>query len=60
MDTLAEQLKYDDYVELSTPSCGQSTAGEGGGVFRDPPEIKAMAERYNTMKARAEKACLIQ
>lgn len=60
MDTLAKQLKYDDYVELSTASRGQSTVGEGGGVFRDPPKIKAMAKRYNAMKAQAEKECLIQ
>lgn len=60
MDTFTKQLKYDDYVELSTASRGQSTTGEKGGVFRDPPEINEMAKRYNAMKAQAEKECLFQ
>jgi hypothetical protein len=60
MDSLSKELKYDDYVELSTASRGQSTRGEGGGVFRDPPEVRKKAKRYDEMKARAEKECLLQ
>lgn len=60
MDTLTKELKYDDYVELSTASRGQSTRGEGGGVFRDPPEVRKKAKRYDEMKAKAEKECLFQ
>jgi hypothetical protein len=58
IDAIAKELNYDDYVEFSTASRGQSTRGEAGGVFRDPPEIKAMAKRYDTLKANAEKECL--
>jgi len=60
IDAIAKELKYDDYVEFYTASRGQSTRGEAGGVFRDPPEIKERAKRYNTLKAKAEKECLIQ
>ncbi|MGH8751714.1 MAG: hypothetical protein ACREUV_08425 [Burkholderiales bacterium] len=58
MDTFQKKLKFDDYVELSTSSRGQSTRGEAGGVFRDPPEVKKKAKRYDEMKAAAEKGCL--
>ena len=60
IDAIAKELKYDDYVEFSTASRGQSTRGEAGGVFRDPPEVKAMAKRYDALKAKAEKECLIR
>ncbi|MGH8710520.1 MAG: hypothetical protein ACREVA_04285 [Burkholderiales bacterium] len=60
IDAIAKELKYDDYVEFYTASRGQRTGGEAGGVFRDPPEFKAMAKRYDALKAKAEKECLIQ
>ncbi len=60
IDAIAKKLKYDDYVEFYTASRGQSTRGEAGGIFRDPPAIKEMAKRYDAVKAKAEKECLIQ
>ena len=60
IDSIAKKLKYDDYVEFYTASRGQRTGGEAGGIFRDPPEIKKMAKRYDEIKAKAGKECFIQ
>ncbi len=60
IDAIAKKLKYKDYVEFYTASRGQSTRGEAGGVFRDPPEIQKMAKRYEEIKAKAEKECLLK
>ncbi|HXZ97054.1 MAG TPA: hypothetical protein VEG37_08440 [Burkholderiales bacterium] len=60
IDAIAKKIKYDDYVEYSTSLRGQRTAGEGGGVFRDPPEIQKKAKRYAEIKAEAEKECLLK
>jgi len=60
IDEIAKKIKYDDYVEFSTSLRGQKTAGEGGGIFRDPKEIKEQAKRYEEIRAQAEKACLLK
>ena len=60
IDAIAKELNYDDYVEFSTASRGQSTRGEAGGVFRDPPEVQKMAKRYAEIKAKADKECLLK
>ena len=60
IDAIAKKVKYEDYVEYSTALRGQRTAGEGGGVFRDPPEIQKMAKHYADIRAKAEKECLLK
>ncbi len=60
IDAIAKELKYDDYVEFYTASRGQSTRGEAGGVFRDPPEVQKMAKQYAEIKAKAKKECLLK
>jgi hypothetical protein len=60
IDAIAKKMKYDDFVEQFTAARGQHTAGEGGGIFRDAPEIKKMAKRYEEIKAEAEKECLLK
>jgi hypothetical protein len=57
IDRIAEKLKYDDYVEASTFSKYASTAGERGGVFRDPDEAKQKTKLYRETETGAFKAC---
>jgi hypothetical protein len=44
---------------MSTALRNQSLAGERGAEFRDPPSVKAMASKYRTLLASANKACYV-
>ena len=59
LDTLARELKYDDYVTMSTTSKAMSIGGERGGTIRDAPSLEAQAKRYRALQAKAEKGCFI-
>jgi hypothetical protein len=60
IDRIAEALPYEDYVAMSTALRDQSLAGERGGLFRDAPTVKVMADKYKTIQADANKACHVQ
>ncbi len=57
IDKLAEHLTYDEFVEASTFAHYATLPGEGGGIFRDPPEAKDQTKRYRTLEADAYRAC---
>ena len=59
IDAIARQLKYAEYVEVSTAARYQTLGGERGGVFRDPESVRAMAKKYRTIQASANKQCLV-
>jgi hypothetical protein len=59
LDALARDLKYDDYVTLSTISKAMSIGGERGGTIRDAPSLDAQAKRYRRLQTKAEKGCFI-
>jgi hypothetical protein len=45
---------------MSTALRDQTLAGERGGVFRDAPTVKVMADKYKLIQANANKACHVQ
>lgn len=57
VDHIAKGMKHDDYLEMSTALRNQSMAGERGAVFRDPPQVKDMANKYKAILATANQAC---
>jgi hypothetical protein len=57
IDGIAEKLSYDDFVEAATAARHQSLGGERGGVFRDPPKTREMAQRYVKIQGEAMKRC---
>jgi hypothetical protein len=59
LDTLARDVKYDDYVTMSTISKAMSIAGEIGGAIRDAPSLEPQAKRYRELQTKAEKGCFI-
>jgi hypothetical protein len=60
IDRIAEAMRYEDYVAMSTALRDQTLAGERGGAFRDPPSVRAMADKYKTVQANANQACHVQ
>jgi len=57
IDEIAQKYAYDDFVEASTAARYQSLAGERGGVFRDPPQVREMGKRYLQIRGDAMKHC---
>jgi len=57
IDEIAQTYTYDDFVEASTAARYQSLAGERGGVFRDPPQVREMGKRYLQIQGDAMKRC---
>ena len=57
IDKIAEKLKYDEYIQAKTFADNKSMAGEKGGVFRDPPQAKAMRKKLQEVTDYAEKSC---
>jgi hypothetical protein len=57
IDEIAQKYAYDDFVEASTAARHQSLAGERGGLFRDPPQVRETAKRYLQIQADAMKRC---
>jgi hypothetical protein len=57
IDKLAEHLTYDEFVEAATFAHYATLPGEGGGIFRDPPQAKDQTKRYRTLEAAAYRAC---
>ena len=59
LDALAADLKYDDYVTLSTVIKAMSIGGERGSAIRDVPSLEPQAKRYREFQLKSEKACFI-
>lgn len=59
IDTIAGLMPYSDYEKAETALSLQTGGGVGGrvGLFRDPPEIKAVIERLRQAQAEANLTC---
>ena len=60
VDEIAKQVKFDEYVEISTALRHQSLGGQRGAEFRDPPNVKAMAKKYKSIEDNVADACFIK
>ena len=59
LDAVAAQLRFDDYVTLSTVSKAMSIGGERGSSIRDAPSLEPQAKRFHELQGKAEKDCFI-
>lgn len=59
LDALAANVKYKDYVTMSTITKALSIGGERGGAIRDVPSYEPEIKRLRDLQAKAEKACFI-
>lgn len=57
IDRIAKALSYDEFVEASTYAKYSSLPGEGGGIFRDSDQARAMAKHYREVEAEAYRSC---
>jgi hypothetical protein len=59
LDSLAQQISFAEYVELSTILNSMTIAGERGNEMRDNESLKAPLARFKRLKLEADKACFI-
>jgi hypothetical protein len=59
IDRIAEEVKYDRWVDLYTVANATSIAGERGAPIRDIPDGRKQINAYRDLQARARKACFI-
>lgn len=59
LDALAESVKYDDYVEMSTATKATTIGGERGGYIRDNALLQDQIKRYKALQVKVEKSCFL-
>ncbi len=59
LDRLAEQVKFDDYVNMSTIVNAVTIGGERGGDLRDNETLKPQIARWRELQSKVQKACFI-
>ncbi|WP_260602454.1 hypothetical protein [Variovorax sp. MHTC-1] len=59
LDALAKEVKYANYVQLSTASKATTIGGERGGYIRDSEQLQADIKRYRALQAKVKKGCFI-
>jgi hypothetical protein len=60
IDAIAKSMPYDTYVEAASISRYSGMGGERMGVFRDSDEMRALAKKWKSVEAEANKACFIE
>jgi len=60
IDKIAEKLSFEEYNAARTFNYLKNTAGEGGGVFRDPQRSKDLRAKLKDAEAYAEKSCFVK
>lgn len=59
LDSLAREVSFDDYVNMSTIVNAISIGGERGGELRDNESIKPQLKRFRDLQAKVQKSCFI-
>ncbi|MEP6557968.1 MAG: hypothetical protein ABJB17_05780 [Burkholderiales bacterium] len=59
LDTIATELKHEDYVSMTTIAKAMSIGGERGNSIRDVPSLQPQLKRYRVVEATALRACFI-
>lgn len=59
LDRIAEQVKFDDYVQMTTVVKAISIGGERGSELRDNETVKPQLGRWRELQAKAQAACFI-
>jgi hypothetical protein len=59
LDTIARDLPYDDFVDMSTATNANSIGGERGGAIRDVESMQVLIRKFRQIQTAAMKSCLI-
>lgn len=59
LDTIAAEVKHEEYVTMSTIAKAMSIGGERGNSIRDAPSLEPQLKRYRALESKAQRACFI-
>lgn len=59
LDAIAREVKYDDFVEMSTAAKAVSIGGERGSYIREAPSLQKDIKRFRELQSKAEKSCFL-
>lgn len=57
IDRIANNLTYDDYVEVTTFVKNANMPGEGGGMFRDSERGRKLVKSYRELETESLRSC---
>ncbi len=57
VDKIAANMSHDEFMQAQTFETNKNLAGERGGVFRDPPQSKALRDKLKSVSDEANAAC---
>jgi len=60
VDAIAAEMSHDEFAQAQVFSQLRSTAGERGGVFRDPEQARTLSAKLAAVIERGKAACLIK
>ena len=59
LDALAREIKFDDYVQMSTAAKATSIGGERGSYIRDTETLQTQIKRYRELQTKAKSGCFL-
>ena len=59
VDAIAAEMSHDEFAEAQVFRQLRSTAGERGGVFRDPDQARSLVEKLERVIERGRARCFI-
>ncbi|HEX6994565.1 MAG TPA: hypothetical protein VF339_10525 [Gammaproteobacteria bacterium] len=59
IDRIAEDMTYAEFAEAQVFAQLRSTAGERGGIFRDPERAESLTAKLEMAIERAERRCVV-
>jgi len=60
VDAIAVEMSHEEFAQAQVFSQLRSTAGERGGVFRDPPQAQTLVAKLTAVLERARAQCLVK
>ena len=59
VDAIAAEMSHEEFAQAQVFSQLRSTAGERGGVFRDPDQARTLVDKLAAVTERAKTGCFI-
>lgn len=59
LDALAREVKFDDYVQMSTAAKATSIGGERGSYIRDTEALQTQIKRFRELQSKVRAGCFL-
>jgi len=60
IDAIAGEMSHEEFTQAQVFSQLKSTAGERGGVFRDPDQARTLVDKLTAVLERAKTQCFVK